>query len=120
MKQVYPCTYVHMYTTVWLSPEASGTVFPAAALLLRPKQGIRDREPGKGNNPPAWQGGYLEETEGDWFAASGDLRIKCGRLGGKKKSGSTIASTQAGPRNPRTLLLDEEQLPDRRTALLLR
>lgn len=35
---------------------------------------IRDREPGKGNNPPAWQGGYLEETEGDWFAASaGDV-----------------------------------------------
>ena len=35
---------------------------------------IRDREPGKGNNPPAWRGTYLEETEGDWFAASaGDV-----------------------------------------------
>ena len=35
---------------------------------------IRDRPPGKGNNPPAWQGAYLEETEGDWFGASaGDV-----------------------------------------------
>lgn len=35
---------------------------------------IRDREPGKGNNPLAWRGAYLEEAEGDWFAASaGDV-----------------------------------------------
>ena len=35
---------------------------------------IREREPGKGINPPAWRGTYLEATRGDWFAAyTGDV-----------------------------------------------
>ena len=35
---------------------------------------IRQREAGKGKNPPSWRGTYIEETRGDWFAASaGDV-----------------------------------------------
>ena len=35
---------------------------------------IRQREAGKGKNPPAWLGTYLEATRGDWFAANaGDV-----------------------------------------------